>query len=139
MKSLLYDTPYARVTQAGVDLAVELYSTDLEVFAHRRLPRFSRSSSFHSRADAAYLYLARHCPYLHTVMARQGPDSLDTPTNELVKHGCLLCDCVLVQGAAILRYGPSTGLHSKEPSLPPPPPQCDHPQVQKEGKHTSQT
>ena len=49
VKSLLYDTPYARVTQAGVDLAVELYSTDLEVFAHRRLPRFYRSSSFHSR------------------------------------------------------------------------------------------
>ena len=51
--------------------------------------------------------------------------------------GCVLCDCVLVQGAVILRHGPSTGLHCKEPPLPPPPPQCHHPQVRAQVQHAT--
>ena len=68
MKSLVYDTPYTRANQCSVNLAVELYKTDLEVYCHRGLPRFTRSRSFHSRADSAYLYLVRQCPYLHTLV-----------------------------------------------------------------------
>ena len=68
VKSLVYDTPYTRANQCSVNLAVELYKTDLEVYCHRGLPRFTRSRSFHSRADSAYLYLVRQCPYLHTLV-----------------------------------------------------------------------
>jgi len=71
VKSLVYDTPYTRANQCSVNLAVELYKTDLEVYCHRGLPRFTRSRSFHSRADSAYLYLVRQCPYLHTLMIRE--------------------------------------------------------------------
>jgi hypothetical protein len=31
VKSVVYDTPYTRVTQADINLVVELYRTDLEV------------------------------------------------------------------------------------------------------------
>jgi len=71
VKSLVYDTPYTRANQCSVNLAVELYKTDLEVYCHRGLPRFTRSRSFHSRADSAYIYLVRQCPYLHTLMIRE--------------------------------------------------------------------
>ena len=49
VKSLLYNTPYSRANQFSINLAVELYRMDLEVYAHRGLPRFSRfrSSSCH--------------------------------------------------------------------------------------------
>lgn len=71
VKSIVYDTPYIRVTQEAIDLAVELYKTDLEVYAHKRLPRFHRSKKFSERADSLYLYLVRQCPYLHTLMIRE--------------------------------------------------------------------
>jgi len=71
VKSLVYDTPYNRANQFSINLAVELYKTDLEVYCHSGLPRFSRSRSFHERADSAYLYLTRQCPYLHTLMIRE--------------------------------------------------------------------
>ena len=45
VKSLLYNTPYSRANQFSINLAVELYRMDLEVYAHRGLPRFSRSRS----------------------------------------------------------------------------------------------
>lgn len=71
VKSVVYDTPYTRVNQFSINLVVELYRTDLEVYVHRQLPRFSRSRSFHERADSAYLYLIRQCPYIHTLMIRE--------------------------------------------------------------------
>jgi len=71
VKSLVYDTPYTRANQFSINIAVELYKTDLEVYCHRGLPRFTRSRSFHDRADSAYLYLVRQCPYLHTLMIRE--------------------------------------------------------------------
>eukprot|EP00092_Neocalanus_flemingeri_P001028 GFUD01001097.1.p1 GENE.GFUD01001097.1~~GFUD01001097.1.p1 ORF type:complete len:570 (-),score=89.29 GFUD01001097.1:101-1810(-) len=71
VKSLVYDTPYTRANQFAINLAVELYKTDLEVYCHQGLPRFTRSRSFHDRADSAYLYLVRQCPYLHTLMIRE--------------------------------------------------------------------
>ena len=68
VKSIMYDTPYARANQFSINLAVELYKTDLEVYCHRGLPRFSRSRSFHERPDSCYLYLVRQCPYIHTLV-----------------------------------------------------------------------
>ena len=35
VKSILYNTPYARANQFSINLAVELYRMDLEVYAHR--------------------------------------------------------------------------------------------------------
>jgi hypothetical protein len=45
-----------------------LYNTDLECYAHKRLPRFHTPKAFHDRADSAYLYLVRECPYIHTLV-----------------------------------------------------------------------
>ena len=50
-------------------MAVELYKTDLECYGHRQLPRFVMPKSFHDRADSAYLYLVRQCPYIHTLVS----------------------------------------------------------------------
>ncbi|XP_023347244.1 uncharacterized protein LOC111716066 isoform X2 [Eurytemora carolleeae] len=71
VKSIVYDTPYSKVNQFSVNLVVELYRTDLEVYCHKRLPRFSRSRSFHDRPDSSYIYLVRQCPYIHTLMIRE--------------------------------------------------------------------
>ena len=35
VKSILYNTPFARANQFSINLAVELYRMDLEVYAHR--------------------------------------------------------------------------------------------------------
>lgn len=51
---------------------VELYHSDLEVFAHKQLPRFHMPRSFHDRADSSLILLARQCPYLHTLVRGGG-------------------------------------------------------------------
>jgi len=71
VKSVVYDTPYSRANQYSINLVVDLYKTDLEVYCHKGLPRFSRSRSFHERPDSSYLYLVRQCPYIHTLMIRE--------------------------------------------------------------------
>jgi len=43
VKSIVYDSPYIKATEFAINLAVELYKTDLEVYCHKRLPRFYRS------------------------------------------------------------------------------------------------
>jgi len=71
VKSVVYDTPYARANQYSIDTVVDLYRTDLEVYCHRGLPRFHRQRGFIHRPDSAYLSLASECPYLHTLMIRE--------------------------------------------------------------------
>ena len=53
----------------AINLAVDEYGTDLEVYAHKRLPRFHMAKSFHERPDSAYVYLVRKCPYVHTLVS----------------------------------------------------------------------
>ena len=36
VKSIVYDTPYSKVSQFSINIAVELYKTDLEVTQHFR-------------------------------------------------------------------------------------------------------
>lgn len=71
VKSIVYDTPYTRVTDYSIETVVDLYKTDLEVYCHRGLPRFPRPRGFLHRPDSAYLSLATECPYLHTLMIRE--------------------------------------------------------------------
>ena len=52
-------------------MAVELYNTDLECYAHKQLPRFKMPKSFDDRPDQAYFFLVKECPYLHTLMIRE--------------------------------------------------------------------
>ena len=68
VKSVVYDTPYTKASTFAINLAVDLYKTDLECYAHQRLPRFHMPKSFHDRPDSAYLYLVRQCPYIHTLV-----------------------------------------------------------------------
>ena len=53
---------------ASVLQVVELYKRDLEVFAHKQLPRFYMPHSFYERADSSLLLLVRQCPYIHTLV-----------------------------------------------------------------------
>merc|ERR1719414_321439 len=71
VKSVVYDTPYSRVTPFYVNMLVELYKTDLECFANKRLPRFHMKRTFHERPDSSFLYLINQCPYIHTLMIRE--------------------------------------------------------------------
>ena len=50
---------------------MDLYNTDLECYAHQQLPRFKMPKNFYDRADSAYLYLIRQCPYIHTLCIRE--------------------------------------------------------------------
>lgn len=71
VKSVIYDSPYIKSNMLSIDLVVDQYGTDLECYAHKRLPRFKMPRSFHDRADSGYLYLVKQCPYLHTLMIRE--------------------------------------------------------------------
>eukprot|EP00095_Tigriopus_kingsejongensis_P000406 maker-scaffold19_size710362-snap-gene-4.16 protein:Tk00406 transcript:maker-scaffold19_size710362-snap-gene-4.16-mRNA-1 annotation:"hypothetical protein L798_10119" len=71
VKSVVYDTPYTRVSNFAINIVVEMYRTDLECYAHKRLPRFPMAKSFFDRPDTSYLFLVRQCPYLHTLMIRE--------------------------------------------------------------------
>ena len=86
VKSLVYDTPYTRANQFSINLAVELYKTDLEVYCHRGLPRFTRSRSSDSRADSAYLYLVRQCPYLHTLVRHTQQDESTYGSFQMIRE-----------------------------------------------------
>ena len=68
VKSVVYNTPYSRMTPFMINMIVELYRTDLECYAHKMLPRFYMKKSFNDRADSALLYLMRQCPYIHTLV-----------------------------------------------------------------------
>ena len=48
---------------------VEHYKRDLEVYAHKQLPRYHMPSSFEDRADSALMLLVRQCPYIHTLVS----------------------------------------------------------------------
>ena len=62
-----------QVSTYAINLAVDEYESDLEVYAHKRLPRFHMAKSFHERPDSSYVYLVRKCPYVHTLVGgKQG-------------------------------------------------------------------
>ncbi|KAK7069064.1 hypothetical protein SK128_017452 [Halocaridina rubra] len=71
VKSVVYDSPYAKITPPVVLTIIELYKSDLEVFAHKQLPRFYMPRSFHDRIDSTLLLLVRQCPYIHTLVIRE--------------------------------------------------------------------
>jgi len=71
VKSIVYDSPYIRASTLSINIAVELYGTDLECYAHKQLPKFKMPKSFHDRPDSAYLYMVRQCPYIHTLIIRE--------------------------------------------------------------------
>ena len=62
---------FFQASTLAINVAVDLYKTDLECYAHRQLPRFKMPKSFHDRPDSAYLYLVRQCPYVHTLCIRE--------------------------------------------------------------------
>ena len=61
---------YFQASTLSINVAVDLYGTDLECYAHKQLPRFKMPKSFHDRPDSAYLYMVRTCPYIHTLVIR---------------------------------------------------------------------
>ncbi|XP_059097343.1 uncharacterized protein LOC131891715 isoform X2 [Tigriopus californicus] len=71
VRSVVYDTPYTKVSNFSINLVVDMYGTDLECYAHKRLPRFTMAKSFYDRPDTSYLLLVRQCPYIHTLMIRE--------------------------------------------------------------------
>ncbi|CAL4067253.1 unnamed protein product [Meganyctiphanes norvegica] len=83
VKSILYDSPYPRMTTAQMMQVVSLYKGDLEVFAHKQLPRFYMPRVFHDRVDSSLLLLVRQCPNIHTLMVRE---KISTSTVLLIAH-----------------------------------------------------
>merc|ERR1719510_180035 len=47
VKSIVYDTPYTPASTLSINIAVDLYKTDLECYAHQQLPRFLMPKNFH--------------------------------------------------------------------------------------------
>uniref|UniRef100_A0A6A7FS53 F-box/LRR-repeat protein 21 n=1 Tax=Hirondellea gigas TaxID=1518452 RepID=A0A6A7FS53_9CRUS len=83
VKSIVYDSPYSRITTTQMLQVVEYYRGDLEMFAYKKLPRFYMPRSFHDRVDSSLLLLARQCPYLHTLVVRE---RISTSTVLLLAH-----------------------------------------------------
>ncbi|CAL4115806.1 unnamed protein product, partial [Meganyctiphanes norvegica] len=71
VKSIIYDSPYAKIITSEIMQIVTYYGRDLEVFAHKQLPRFHIPRHFHDRVDSSLLLLVRQCPYIHTLMIRE--------------------------------------------------------------------
>ena len=46
VKSVVYDTPFSRMTPFYINMLVELYRTDLECYAHKRLPRLASRPTY---------------------------------------------------------------------------------------------
>ncbi|XP_071512758.1 uncharacterized protein [Panulirus ornatus] len=67
VKSIVYDTPFTRITTPVMLAITELYKRELEVFGHKQLPRFHMPKAFHDRSDSSLVLLARQCPYIHTL------------------------------------------------------------------------
>uniref|UniRef100_T1IND8 F-box domain-containing protein n=1 Tax=Strigamia maritima TaxID=126957 RepID=T1IND8_STRMM len=71
VKSVVYESPYSKVTADSILTVVDLYSKDLQIYGHLSLPRFYMARSFHERADSNLVLLCRECPMLHTLIIRQ--------------------------------------------------------------------
>jgi len=71
VKSIVYASPYARVTESQILQIVEWYKSDLEVFGHLLLPRYKMPKAFDDRIDSLLIMLARQCPFLHTMVIRE--------------------------------------------------------------------
>lgn len=71
IRSIVYDSPYAQVTTSSILTVVELYKGDLQLYAHKKLPRFHMERSFEERADSALVLLCRQCPNLRTLVIRE--------------------------------------------------------------------
>nr|XP_045596063.1 F-box only protein 39-like isoform X1 [Procambarus clarkii] len=83
VKSIVYDNPYARVTTPVIPTIIDLYKQDLEVYAHKQLPRFHMPRSFQDRIDSSLVLLIRQCPYIHTLVIRE---KISTATVLLVAY-----------------------------------------------------
>ncbi|XP_069187995.1 uncharacterized protein [Procambarus clarkii] len=99
VKSIVYDSPYARITTSMMLTNVEFYKHDLEVFAHKQLPRFYMPRSFHDRIDSSLLLLVRQCPYIHTLAVRE---KVSTATVLLIAHSAKNLQFFYVRRNAIL-------------------------------------
>ncbi|XP_042216474.1 F-box only protein 39-like isoform X2 [Homarus americanus] len=83
VRSIVYNSPYAKIDTPVMLTIIELYKRNLEVFAHKQLPRFYMPRSFHDRIDSSLLLLVRQCPYIHTLVVRE---KVSTATVLLVAH-----------------------------------------------------
>ena len=66
VKSVVYDTPFSRMTPFYINMLVELYRTDLECYAHKRLPRLVYRLNLHQRRLVGYSKLNRKRQPPHT-------------------------------------------------------------------------
>ena len=69
--SVIYDTPYARVTSGAIMDICDHYRKYLDTYGHLGLPKVHGSRSFHERADSHLVFLARQCPNLRTLVVTE--------------------------------------------------------------------
>jgi len=71
VSSILYESPYSKVSPSSILTIVELYCDTLEMYGHLGLPRFHTSKSFADRIDSSMLTLVKECSRLHTLVVRE--------------------------------------------------------------------
>lgn len=69
--SVIYNTPYSRITVSSVLNCSGLYCKDLQVYAYLKLPRFYMPRPFQDRADSSLILLCRSCPKLNILVIRE--------------------------------------------------------------------
>ncbi|XP_076060071.1 uncharacterized protein LOC143036511 isoform X3 [Oratosquilla oratoria] len=110
VKSVVYDSPYSQVKAPVIIQIIELYKSDLEVYAQKQLPRFHMARSFHDRIDSSLLLLTRQCPYLHTLVIRE---KISTATVLLLAHTAKNLHYLYVRRNALLLKIRIIGLWNK--------------------------
>ncbi|XP_013406844.1 uncharacterized protein LOC106171183 [Lingula anatina] len=74
--SIVYDSPYLKMTPDAVMMITDHYRKTLRLYAQKGLPRTHGSRSFHERCDGLVLMLVRQCPELRVLIIRERISSM---------------------------------------------------------------
>ncbi|XP_013406847.1 LOW QUALITY PROTEIN: uncharacterized protein LOC106171186 [Lingula anatina] len=74
--SIVYDSPYLKMTPEAVMMITDHYRKTLRLYAQKGFPRTHGSRSFHERCDGLVLMLVRQCPELRVLIIRERISSM---------------------------------------------------------------
>ncbi|XP_060080964.1 uncharacterized protein LOC132560310 isoform X1 [Ylistrum balloti] len=98
--SIVYDTPYYKISHADAMDFVHFYSKTLELFIQKGIPRVHGPRSFHERGDSSFVMMVKNCPKLKTLIINE---RISTATVLLLSHEGRSLETFLVRANAIIK------------------------------------
>ncbi|XP_067135359.1 F-box/LRR-repeat protein 3 [Centruroides vittatus] len=100
IRSIIYKTPYNRITVQSALTAATMYTNDLECYAFIGIPRFYMPKPFQERGDSPLVLLCRNCPNIKTLVIRE---RVSTATVLLMAFYCKNIETFIVRRNAIIK------------------------------------